>query len=62
MAVGAEPRTEIAHPSFLERDYENGGFLVNTELKARTHLYVVSIVETRCYEYLPEAKHRSYLS
>ncbi|XP_075982271.1 apoptosis-inducing factor 1, mitochondrial-like [Anticarsia gemmatalis] len=40
VAIGAEPRTEIADPSFLETDEENGGFLVNTELKARTHLYV----------------------
>ncbi|XP_037871110.1 apoptosis-inducing factor isoform X1 [Bombyx mori] len=40
VAVGAEPRMELAEPSFLEQDPVNGGFLVNTELEARTHLYV----------------------
>ncbi|KAL0830163.1 hypothetical protein ABMA28_003620 [Loxostege sticticalis] len=40
VAVGGEPRTEMAEPSFLETDEINGGFLVNTELEARTHLYV----------------------
>ncbi|CAH2055603.1 unnamed protein product, partial [Iphiclides podalirius] len=40
VAVGAEPRVELAKPSFLEVDEVNGGFLVNTELEARTHLYV----------------------
>lgn len=43
VAVGAEPRMELAEPSFLEQDPVNGGFLVNTELEARTHLYVVSV-------------------
>ncbi|CAK1588880.1 unnamed protein product [Parnassius mnemosyne] len=40
VAVGAEPRVELAEPSELELDDVNGGFLVNTELEARTHLYV----------------------
>nr|XP_034836353.1 apoptosis-inducing factor 1, mitochondrial-like [Maniola hyperantus] len=40
VAIGAEPRDELAEPSFLELDRVNGGFLVNTELEARTHLYV----------------------
>ncbi|KAL4703332.1 hypothetical protein ACJJTC_013098 [Scirpophaga incertulas] len=40
VAAGNEPRTDIAGPSFLELDSVNGGFLVNTELQARTHLYV----------------------
>ncbi|XP_030023365.2 apoptosis-inducing factor 1, mitochondrial [Manduca sexta] len=40
VAIGAEPRVEIAEPSFLEQDHINGGFKVNTELEARTHLYV----------------------
>ncbi|CAH0718902.1 unnamed protein product, partial [Brenthis ino] len=40
VAVGTEPRDELAEPSFLELDPVNGGFLVNTELEARTHLYV----------------------
>ncbi|CAG9782447.1 unnamed protein product [Diatraea saccharalis] len=30
----------MAQLSFLETDDVNGGFKVNTELKARTHLYV----------------------
>ncbi|XP_028168739.1 apoptosis-inducing factor 1, mitochondrial-like isoform X2 [Ostrinia furnacalis] len=40
VAVGADPRVEMAQPSFLETDDINNGFLVNTELEARTHLYV----------------------
>ncbi|XP_047515412.1 apoptosis-inducing factor 1, mitochondrial-like isoform X2 [Pieris napi] len=40
VAVGADPRVEIAKHSYLETDSVNGGFLVNTELEARTHLYV----------------------
>lgn len=43
MAIGAEPRIDLAEESFLERDDVNGGYLVNTELEARTHLYIVSI-------------------
>lgn len=42
VAIGTEPRIELAEPSFLEVDRVNGGFAVNTELEARTHLYVVS--------------------
>ncbi|XP_038218740.1 apoptosis-inducing factor 1, mitochondrial-like [Zerene cesonia] len=40
VCVGADPRTEMAEPSYLETDPVNGGFLVNTEMEARTHLYV----------------------
>ncbi|CAH0663642.1 unnamed protein product [Spodoptera exigua] len=40
IAIGAEPRVDMAEPSFLELDDVNGGFLVNTELEARTHLYI----------------------
>ncbi|CAG5057881.1 unnamed protein product [Parnassius apollo] len=40
VAVGAEPSVELAEPSELELDEVNGGFLVNTELEARNHLYV----------------------
>lgn len=43
VAVGAEPRTDIALPSYLETDSVNGGYLVNSELEARKDLYVVSI-------------------
>ncbi|KAJ8721101.1 hypothetical protein PYW08_006566 [Mythimna loreyi] len=39
-AIGAEPRVDIAEDSTLERDFVNGGYLVNTELEARTHLYI----------------------
>ncbi|CAG9572000.1 unnamed protein product [Danaus chrysippus] len=40
VAIGSEPREDLAVPSFLELDPVNGGFLVNTELEARTHLYI----------------------
>lgn len=40
VAVGAEPNTEIAEQSDLEVEPELGGFLVNTELQARSHLYI----------------------
>ncbi|XP_035442549.1 apoptosis-inducing factor 1, mitochondrial isoform X2 [Spodoptera frugiperda] len=40
VAIGAEPRIDLAEESFLERDDVNGGYLVNTELEARTHLYI----------------------
>ncbi|XP_013139250.1 PREDICTED: apoptosis-inducing factor 1, mitochondrial isoform X1 [Papilio polytes] len=40
VAVGSQPCMELAEPSYLEVDDVNGGFLVNTELMARTHLYV----------------------
>ncbi|RZB38707.1 apoptosis-inducing factor 1, mitochondrial [Asbolus verrucosus] len=39
IAVGVEPNTELAEKSNLEVDPELGGFLVNTELMARSHLY-----------------------
>lgn len=40
--VGVEANTELAKTSDLEVDPEVGGFLVNTELQARTDLYAVS--------------------
>ncbi|KAF2905644.1 hypothetical protein ILUMI_00534 [Ignelater luminosus] len=40
VAIGVEPNTEIAEKSDLEVDPELGGFLVNTELQARSHLYI----------------------
>ncbi|KPI98287.1 Putative apoptosis-inducing factor 1, mitochondrial [Papilio xuthus] len=40
VAVGSQPRMDLAEPSYLEVDDVNGGFVVNTELMARTHLYV----------------------
>ncbi|KAJ8922850.1 hypothetical protein NQ315_007885, partial [Exocentrus adspersus] len=42
VTVGVEPNTDIAEKSDLEVDPDLGGFLVNTELQARTDLYVVS--------------------
>lgn len=41
VAVGSEPRTEIAAASELEVDHENGGFLTNTEMRVRKHLFAV---------------------
>ncbi|EFA01621.1 apoptosis-inducing factor 1, mitochondrial isoform X1 [Tribolium castaneum] len=40
LAVGVEPNTELAQKSGLEVDPELGGFLVNTELMARSNLYI----------------------
>lgn len=40
VTVGVEPNTDIAEKSDLEVDPELGGFLVNTELQARTDLYI----------------------
>lgn len=42
VAVGAEPNTEFAENSGLEVDPDLGGYVVNTELQARSHLYIVS--------------------
>ncbi|CAG9767010.1 unnamed protein product [Ceutorhynchus assimilis] len=38
--TGVEPNTELAEKSDLEVDPELGGYLVNTELQARTDLYI----------------------
>lgn len=43
VAVGVEPNTQLAEASDLEIDKEEGGFVVNAELEARTNLYSVSI-------------------
>ncbi|XP_050434721.1 apoptosis-inducing factor 1, mitochondrial isoform X2 [Adelges cooleyi] len=40
MAVGAKPNTELAVNAGLEIDPHLGGYLVNSELKARTDLYI----------------------
>ncbi|KAF7272258.1 apoptosis inducing factor [Rhynchophorus ferrugineus] len=40
VAVGVEPNTDFAEKSRLEVDPELGGYLVNTELQARSDLYV----------------------
>lgn len=44
VAVGVAPNTEMAEKSDLEVDEDFDGFLVNTELQARSHLYIVSIL------------------
>lgn len=43
VAVGSEPNVSLAKYSGLEVDDKHGGYLVNAELEARRHLYVVSI-------------------
>lgn len=43
VAVGSEPNVTLAEESGLEIDKIHGGFLVNSELEARNHLYVVSL-------------------
>ncbi|XP_022910204.2 apoptosis-inducing factor 1, mitochondrial [Onthophagus taurus] len=40
VAVGVEPNTQIAEKSDLETDPDLGGYLVNTELQARSNLYI----------------------
>lgn len=42
VAVGSEPNINLARESGLETDKVHGGYLVNAELEARNHLYVVS--------------------
>lgn len=42
MAVGAKPNTELAADAGLEVDPKLDGYLVNSELQARTNLYIVS--------------------
>lgn len=43
VAVGSEANVSLAEASGLEVDKIHGGFLVNSELEARNHLYVVSV-------------------
>lgn len=45
VAVGSEPNVNLAKESGLEVDEKYGGYLVNAELEARRHLYVVSILK-----------------
>lgn len=40
VAIGSTPNTELAKDSGLEVDPELGGYLVNTELQARTDVYI----------------------
>lgn len=48
VAVGAVPNTELAESAGLEVDPDLGGYLVNTELQARSNLYIVSCSVTCC--------------
>lgn len=43
VAIGSEPNIGLAKESGLEVDTIHGGYLVNAELAARNHLYVVSV-------------------
>lgn len=45
VAVGSNPDVSLAKDSGLEVDSKHGGYVVNAELEARRHLYVVSIVQ-----------------
>jgi len=49
MAVGAKPNTELATDAGLEVDPKLDGYLVNSELQARTDLYIVSLLEIFLY-------------
>lgn len=49
VAVGVDPNTDLAEKSGLEIDPENGGFLVNAELEARSHLFAVSSVPNQLW-------------
>lgn len=42
VAVGSQPNEELGRKSGLEVDAVHGGYLVNAELAARNHVYVVS--------------------
>lgn len=48
VAVGVKPNTQMAEKSDLEVDPDLDGFLVNTELQARSHLYIVSVGSGNC--------------
>lgn len=50
VAIGSEPNVTLAKDSGLEVDTKYGGYLVNAELEARRHLYVVSVVSLLSYD------------
>lgn len=54
VAVGSSPNIHLAKESGLEVDKEHGGFLVNAELEARNHLFVVSTVNYLIVTYLSQ--------
>lgn len=41
VAIGSKPNVKLARDSGLEVDSRYGGYVVNAELEARRHLYVV---------------------
>lgn len=43
VAVGSIPDVSLAKDSGLEVDHTHGGYVVNAELEARRHLYVVGL-------------------
>ena len=43
VCVGLQPNVELAKSSGLETDPEQGGFRVNSELEARSDIWVVSM-------------------
>ncbi|KAK9686042.1 Pyridine nucleotide-disulfide oxidoreductase [Popillia japonica] len=47
VAVGVKPNTQMAEKSDLEVDPDLDGFLVNTELQARSHLYIAG--DSACF-------------
>ena len=51
VAVGSEPNISLAEASDLEVDKNLGGYVVNAELEARRHVYVVSIVRFCFFEH-----------
>lgn len=52
VAVGAEPNVQLAKESGLEIDSRLGGYLVNAELEARRHLYVVGSTSNNIFKYV----------
>lgn len=52
VSVGVEPNTDLAKTSDLEVDPDLGGFLVNTEMEARSNLYVVSFFFNSLFRFL----------
>lgn len=49
VCVGLQPNVELAKSSGLETDPEQGGFRVNSELEARSDVWVVSKIYIQKY-------------
>lgn len=54
VAVGSKPDVKLAEESGLEVDSKYGGYLVNAELEARRHLFVVRIRSLRLIQQHPQ--------